>query len=256
MAASYPQFVLLGDSLFEHAIPITQGFSLQAKLGGLCARRIDVINRGFSGWSSRHLVQHLDQIFPAPVTGSPKIKYLAILIGANDAVLPWSPTKQHVPLEEYKENLGKVISHPSIKAHQPKIFLITPPPIDQIKHHRLDTEAGLKSALRESAISASYSEKAREVARENPNVELVDLWQAIMDRAISQAPNDYLPGGPLLGTLENGKPGGLDTLLPDGLHLGGEAYEILFDLLRPHIEADLEEKPVLPLWRELTGSEV
>lgn len=181
-----------------------------------------------------------------------------ILLGANDAVKPLATTQQHVSIEQYKENLTKIVNHPCITAHKAKILLVTPPPLDEIKTTKADLAWGHSEGIRESAISAAYSEKAREVARENPGVVLIDLWQAIMEKAISMAPNDYQPGGPWLGTLKNGKQGGLDQLLHDGLHLSTEAYKVFFETVIPHIGQqwvgladDDRSDYVFPDWRDL-----
>lgn len=183
-----------------------------------------------------------------------------ILLGANDAVLPLETTSQHVPIETYKENLNKIINDPRVRAHNPKILLVTPPPADEIRLKELDMAQGHAQAIRSSAVSASYAEKAREVARENPGVVLVDLWQAIMGEAISMAPGDYTPGGPWLGSPENGKQGGLATLLPDGLHMGGEGYKVFFDEIKAHIGQDIvpDERGdyVLPDWRVVNPPKV
>lgn len=183
-----------------------------------------------------------------------------ILLGANDAVLPLETTSQHVPIETYKENLGKIINDPRVRAHNPKILLVTPPPVDELKLKGLDIEQGHASAIRSSAVSTAYAEKAREVARENPGVVLIDLWQAIMGEAISMSPGDYQPGGPLLGSPENGKAGGLDKLLPDGLHMGGDGYRVFFDTIKAHIgqEIDPENRAdyVLPDWRVVNPPKV
>lgn len=170
--------------------------------------------------------------------------------------MKWAPSKQHLPIDEYKANLGKIVNHPSIKAHGPKIILVTPPPLDEIKHETIDRSRGLEGPQREHAISAAYSEKAREVARENPGVVLVDLWQAIMDKAIDMTPADYEYGGPWLGSPENGKSGGLDTLLPDGLHLSGDGYRVFFEAVRPHIGTEWTGLEfgvdfVYPTWHKL-----
>lgn len=125
----------------------------------------------------------------------------------------------------------------------------------------LDKARGLKASTREQAVSTKYAEKVREVARENPDVVLVDLWKAIMVKAIYMADTeDYIPGGPWLGSPENGKSGGLDSLLPDGIHMSGEAYRIFFETIRPHIGtewANLEPEAgfVYPTWQEVTASE-
>lgn len=161
-------------------------------------------------------------------------------------------------MDEYKENLTKIVNHARVKKNNPKILLVTPPPVDELKHGKLDAAAGIPSAIRTSAVSASYSEKAREVAKENPGVILIDLWQSLMDKAISMAPDEYQPGGPWLGSPQNGKAGGLDALLPDGLHMSGEAYRVFFNTLRPHIGREWDGKEdsetfVYPTWRQLQG---
>lgn len=181
-------------------------------------------------------------------------------MGANDAVKPGAATSQHVPIETYKENLSKIINHPHIQAHSPKILLVTPPPVDEIKLQEVDVAYGHPAAIRSSAISASYSEKAREVARENPGVVLIDLWQAIMGEAISMSPEDYQPGGPWLGSPENGKQGGLDKLLPDGLHMGGQGYRVFFDEIKAHIGQNIKPDDrtdyIIPDWRVVTPPKV
>ncbi|KAH6610696.1 gdsl lipase acylhydrolase family [Trichoderma cornu-damae] len=239
MAKPYPQVILLGDSLFQFAATVFSGFSFQAALQ--------------TRWNTANVVQYLPEIFSGPSASSPKIAYLIVLLGANDAVLPLETTSQHVPIETYKENLGKIINDARVRAHNPKILLVTPPPADEIKLKGLDTAQGHASAIRASATTAAYAEKAREVARENPGVVLIDLWQAIMGEAISMSPQDYQPGGPWLGSPENGKQGGLDTLLPDGLHMGGEGYKVFFDEIKAHVGQDIDPENrqdyALPDWR-------
>ncbi|PHH61104.1 hypothetical protein CDD81_766 [Ophiocordyceps australis] len=255
MASSYPQVVLLGDSLLQRSVDLDQGFSFQAALQSHCIRRLDVVNRGFSGWNTSNVVKYLDTIIPKPTESTPKMRYIIILLGANDAVVSSSWTKQHVPIDEYKKNLTQIVTHANIRAHSPKILLVTPPPIDEIKLTKLDRDAGLAECIRVFETSAAYSEKAREVARENAGVVLIDFWQALMNKAISLAPDEYQEGGPWLGSLANGKAGGLDSLLPDGLHLSGEAYRVLWEKIRRHIGSDDAAQDssgyLYPDWREL-----
>lgn len=180
------------------------------------------------------------------------------MFGANDAVLPLPTTSQHVPIDEYKRNLTTIITHPHIQAHQPTILLVTPPPVDEMKLTKLNTAEGHASAIRSFATSASYSEMAREVARENAGVILVDLWKALMEAAIALTPEDYQAGGPWLGSPENGKAGGLDHLLPDGLHMNGDAYRVLYEQIWPHIGREWSDVPgrnstgfLFPDWLDL-----
>ncbi|KAK0621375.1 SGNH hydrolase-type esterase domain-containing protein [Bombardia bombarda] len=257
MAVPYPQIVLFGDSLFQGAADINGGFSLQAALQSQCIRRFDIVNRGFSGYNTSQALKALPRIFAPPNPGGPKIEYLFILFGANDACVELPTNHQHVPQASFKANLRSIMAHPSIAAHKPKIFLVTPPPLDEIRITELDLAAGHPAATRQAKISASYSETVRQVAAELPDVTLVDLWEAVMDTAVAKTPGfEQKPGGPLLGDPESGVRGYLKHLLPDGLHLNAESYRIFYDLVRPHLGSEWagtrEEDRVgyvLPDWR-------
>ncbi|KAH6850192.1 SGNH hydrolase-type esterase domain-containing protein [Chaetomium sp. MPI-CAGE-AT-0009] len=256
MASSYPQIVLFGDSLFQGAAGISDGFSFQAALQAQVIRRFDVVNRGFSGYNTSNALSILPQILAPPTPGGPALKYLFILFGANDACVELPTNFQRVPLDKYKANLARIINHPTITAHKPKIFLITPPPLDQIRVTVLDRANGHPAAARQTKVSAAYSEAVRQVAAKHPSVTLIDLHKALMDRAIQKTPG-FDPKGPPLGDPESGIRGYLEHLLPDGLHLSSESYRILYDLVRPHIGAEWagtrdEERVayVLPDWRE------
>lgn len=93
-----------------------------------------------------------------------------------------------------------------------------------------------------------YAEKVRELGQEMEGVVVIDLWQAMMDTAIPKTPQDYTPGGPWLGTVENGKEGGLRALLHDSLHLSGEGCRVLYDIIIPHIH--LPKERVFPMWTD------
>ncbi|KAH6653938.1 GDSL-like Lipase/Acylhydrolase [Truncatella angustata] len=259
MAASYDQVVLFGDSLFQGATDLAEGFSFQAALQKHCIRRLDVVNRGFSGWNTEDAVKYLPEIFPAKSEGSPgpRLRYLLVLLGANDASHPWSHPTQFCAKDEYKANLKKIITHPNVVAHNPKILLVTPPPLDETKIYQFDIEEnGLDKLTRTAANSAEYSQLARDVAAEVPGTILIDLQDALTKHAITLTPeydasNPQHHNGkiPLLGYMEGnggkGFRGGLGQLLPDGLHLSGEAYRVLYGLVAPHIgpfPAALDEK--------------
>ncbi|KAI0976289.1 SGNH hydrolase-type esterase domain-containing protein [Xylaria arbuscula] len=246
MAKPYNQIVLFGDSLFQLSSDINQGFSFQGALQHVVMRGLDVINRGFSGYNTNNALQLLPQIFLPPAPTNPRIEYLLVLLGANDACLDTPTNTQRVPIDQYKENLIRIITHEHIKAHNPKILLITPPPLDEMQSFVTDIEKGHKEPTRKAAVSAQYSETVRQVAAELPGTVLIDLQKALMGKAISLTP-DYDPSGPLLGH-EGGKRGALEQLLPDGLHMSGDAYRVLFGLVKPHISLP-EDYFVYPDWR-------
>ncbi|KAK9423125.1 putative SGNH hydrolase-type esterase domain-containing protein [Seiridium unicorne] len=266
MAASYDQVVLFGDSLFQGAADILEGFSFQAALQKResalcpvkidltdlvdCIRRLDVVNRGFSGWNTDDALRYLPEIFPAKGSDEgkgPRLRYLLVLLGANDACHPWSHPSQFCAKEDYKAKLKKIITHPNIVAHQAKVLLVTPPPLDETRIYQYDIEEnGLDKLTRTAANSAEYSQVARDVAAEVPGTILIDLQDALIRHAISltseyDAKNPHHHNGriPLLGYMEGnggkGFRGALGQLLPDGLHLSGEAYKVFFSLVFPHI---------------------
>lgn len=218
-----------------------------------------MVNRGFSGYNSSQALQALPQIFTPATEGGPRIKYLVVLFGANDACVP-VPVEypQHVPLDEFRRNLAAIITHPTIASHRPKILLVTPPPLDGIYIAKLDAAAGQPIATRQSKVSAAYTQAVREVAAEHAgaDVTLIDLYKAIMDRAVAKTPGfDPIKCKPL-GDPECGLRGYLEHLLPDGLHMSGESYQVFFDLVKGHIGAewagtDEEDRVgyVLPEWR-------
>ncbi|KAI0455364.1 SGNH hydrolase-type esterase domain-containing protein [Xylaria acuta] len=247
MAKPYNQIVLLGDSLFQGCSNLQDGFSFQSALQHLCMRGLDVINRGLSGYNTKNALELLPQIFLPPSPTNPRIEYLLVLLGANDACLPVPTSTQGVPIEQYKENLIKIVTHDHIKAHNPKIMLVTPPPLDEIQSYATDLKNGHKERVRKAAVSAQYSETVRQIAAELPGVVLIDLQKAIMEKAISMTP-DYDPSGPPLGYPEGNKRGALEQLLPDGLHMSGEAYRVFFDIVEPHIKLP-DDYYVYPDWR-------
>lgn len=212
-----------------------------------------MVNRGFSGWTTANVVKYLPQLFAPPSETTPKIDYLLVLLGANDAVRPLPAFDQHVPKAQYRANLTTIITHPVVRAHNPKILLVTPPPVDEIHLETMDREKGWPELTRHAALSAEYSQIARDVAAAHPGVVLVDLWQAVMDEAAARTPGwTATPGGPLLGTFASGQRGALEQLLPDGLHMSGEAYEVFFRAVVPHIGTEWTDDRagyLLPDWK-------
>ncbi|KAI5922208.1 SGNH hydrolase-type esterase domain-containing protein [Camillea tinctor] len=254
MAKPYNQIILFGDSLFEFSSRVQDGFSFQGALQGHCMRGLDVINRGFSGYNTKNALELLPQIFLPPSPTNPRIEYLLVLFGANDAAVPLPTNAQHVPMDQYKENLTKIITHEHIRAHNPKVLLVTPPPIDQLRLDELDKAYGHKEVTRQAAISAAYSETCRQVASEVPGTILIDLQKAILEKATALTP-DFDTNGPPLG-YPGGKRGALEGLLPDGLHMSGEAYKTFFDIVLPHIGPFPNGFQVYPLWRQMNPGSI
>ena len=153
-----------------------------------------------------------------------------ILFGANDACLKDGPTGQHVPLQQYRTNLKTIISHSSVEARQPTIFLVTPPPINEAHLWEFDSEKGHSAVTRHQEVTAQYAEAVREIAKEyeHRNVVLLDLWEALMKEA-------RLGLSPKIDKQAemDAEDKRLRRLLVDGLHLTGTGYKIFLDMLLP-----------------------
>ncbi|CAK7238741.1 MAG: hypothetical protein STHCBS139747_000159 [Sporothrix thermara] len=259
MAAPLPQVVLFGDSLFQGAPEMLDGFSLQAALETHCIRRYDVVNRGLSGYNTSQALRALPSIFPRPPSEpspfTPKIAYLVVLLGANDAALPAAVDNQHVSLDKYEANLKAIITHENIQAYKPKkILVVTPPPVDGIRLNEYERiNSGRTTTSRQALVTAKYAEAARRVAQSVPDATVVDLHKALMDLAISRTAGYDPKSGLVLGDEAGGQRGYLSKLLTDGLHLSGEGYRVLFEELRPHIDPPNPRQTMegwaLPEWR-------
>jgi lysophospholipase L1-like esterase len=80
-----PQWVLFGDSITQRGYSVGGWANL---LADTYQRRVDVINRGYSGYNSRWAVNVLDHVFPLQPPEAHGIQLATVFLGANDAALP------------------------------------------------------------------------------------------------------------------------------------------------------------------------
>ena len=192
-----PSIVLFGDSITEQAFgfkgpdfpPIEFGWA--SLLAADYSRRADVLSRGFSGYTTRHAVNMLPRIFPGPP--QEPCLFCTVFFGANDAALPGE--LQHVPVEEYGQNLVKIVNHirTAFESTSFPILLITPPPFDAeawMSHKGFDTPG------RDNQVAKTYGDKVKQVAVGLEMCSVVDTW-----------------------TLMEGSSDNISKYLSDGLHL-------------------------------------
>ena len=101
-----PQIVLLGDSLTEF------GFNYDgwvARVASDYTRRADVLVRGFQGHNTKEAWLKFIDFLPASETGQSTTLFVTIWLGANDAFSQGD--ERHVPVDEYRENLVKMVAH-------------------------------------------------------------------------------------------------------------------------------------------------
>ncbi|KAI1298187.1 hypothetical protein EDD11_006869 [Mortierella claussenii] len=247
---SFDQFLLFGDSITQYSFDVNErGFG--AQLAHLFQRRLDLINRGFSGYTSEQAIHLLPQFLPhaqdcqqeqqdiqSSVSSSsltsqpalrppPKIQFLSIFFGANDACI--HPSPQHVDLSRYEHNMRSLIDmvhHPDSPTYSPgtRVIVICPPPIDEAQWAIRRKERGM-AMDRNKDVTRQYSEKCRTVAQEYQSkyarqqdqssdnhhhyhqIDVIDTWTLMMDQ------------------MQNGQRT-LDDYLKDGLHLASAGNDV------------------------------
>ncbi|TKA53902.1 hypothetical protein B0A49_13346 [Cryomyces minteri] len=176
-----------------------------------------------------------------------------VFFGANDARLPdTTGPAQSVALEEYEKNLAAIITHPAVKAHNPRVMLITPPPVDERLCEAGDLLKGIDEVRRTAENTASYAAAARRVGEEL-GVPVLDLWSSFMSAA------GWSAGEPLPGSQVVARNVLLNELLHDGLHFNPKGYKILFEeMMKLVAETWPDQVPdmlpfVLPAWDSATA---
>lgn len=130
-----------------------------------------------------------------------------VFFGANDAVL--APYAQHVPLDQYKSNLQKILAYPATQGQNPKILVLTPPPVNEHQLQIFDAEKGFPTPSRTAANTKVYADACREVATA-AGYPVVDIWTALMTAA------GWKPGQPLVGSKDQPPNERLASFFTDG----------------------------------------
>ncbi|KDQ59533.1 hypothetical protein JAAARDRAFT_33109 [Jaapia argillacea MUCL 33604] len=207
--AAYVQDVimLLGDSLTQGGV---EPYGFSQRLSATYVRKLDVLNRGFGGYTTEWAIPVFEQIFAKQHEQQhvPKVRLLTIFYGANDAAL--APSPQHVELPTYKSNLTKLIhmvTSPSSQWYSPetKIILIAPPPVNPVQW--AEHIGGVSD--RKFEVTKLYAEAVKEVGA-TEGLPVVDSWTGIWDKTGHDQSK-------------------LPTYLSDGLHLTPAGYEVIYD---------------------------
>ncbi|KAJ8598573.1 hypothetical protein CTAYLR_001692 [Chrysophaeum taylorii] len=187
-----PRIVLLGDSLTQ--LSFGEG-GWGAAVANRYQRRCDVLNRGYSGYNSRWILELVErgEIETGTLT--------TVFLGANDASLEAHNARQHVPLAEFEANLKAILK----KTPGPAV-LIAPPPVDHAqrleyqKQRYPNSATGVLERTNESA--GRYAEACERVAKER-RVPCLNLW------SLMQLHHDW------------------PTFLIDGLHLSPKGNQFV-----------------------------
>jgi len=244
----YGQIILFGDSITEMSSQGDNGFAFMPTLQNAYMRRLDVINRGFSGYNTAHAIKALPLFMPSKEQA--RVHIMVIWFGANDACLPGSSSQQHVPLDHFKQNLRDIVKNDSVRGHQSSTILITPPPVDEYGLEAAGLLNGTTEVSRTADHTKKYADACVEVGREM-KVPVLDLWSVLMTRAGWKQGDSALPG-----SKAEPKNAVLAEMLSDGLHFNPEGYRVLFQALMNTIETNWpKDSPQaipyrFPLWTE------
>ena len=120
-----------------------------------------------------------------------------VFFGANDSCLEGAKGGQHVSVKRFMENIVKIITHPSLKYHHPRILLLTPPPIDEYGCEDNDRSKGYDEPRRQAEHTKLYADAVRRIA-EAHDVALVDVWALLMEESGYTLGKEALPGSKAL----------------------------------------------------------
>ncbi|XP_041026186.1 GDSL esterase/lipase CPRD49-like [Juglans microcarpa x Juglans regia] len=206
-----PQFVLFGSSIVEFSCS-NEGWG--AVLADIYARKADILLRGYAGWTSRHALRILDQVFPLDAALQPSL--VIVYFGGNDSMHPHpSGFGTHVPLPEYIENMRKIATHLKKLSEKTRIIFLSAPPVSKEKISEIYSDT--LAELRTIESCRIYSEACLALCQEM-DVKGIDLWTALQK-----------------------KDGWETDCLTDGIHLSAEGSKIVVEeIMNVLREADWE----------------
>jgi lysophospholipase L1-like esterase len=208
------KMLVLGDSNTE------MGFgNWLSVLADRLKRRCDVINRGFKGYTTRHIKEILPDIMSEFESHIEALEAIVILIGTNDAC---TQNPLHVPLDEFSDNYQWIVDYlQSVGIEKKNIILLTPPMVDELKVHICYSKLNLRP----------YSDKIHEIAARN-HILCVDLFSLMMS-----SPIDYR------------------NFLSDGIHFSPLGGQFVADSLWPTINKtfviERHWKENFPRWKDI-----
>jgi len=208
--------MLLGDSLTQQGSN-PEGWAML--LQQTYVRSVDVINRGLSGYNTKNYKEVALSTVSYEVSTVYKPALVVVWLGANDMALANGPSaKQHVSVDQYRDNLILMLSQFRQLLPTVKLLLITPHVVVEEMLYTSQSSSSHADDLpsRTNAVVAIYAAACHNVTQAVEGVELLDLHQELMD-AYPTA-NDRR------------------TILGDGLHFNTLGNHVVFDKIRQQIE--------------------
>lgn len=249
----YDTLICFGDSLTQQA---SQPHGFVAQLQNAYQRRLEIVSRGFSGYTSRQGLALCPILFdlsePSGRGGSGSssdssdsdggaAKLATVWLGTNDCIAPGFD--QHVPVAEYTSNMRRIVMD---YFGTVDTLLITPATVvpGRFEGHMDDASmVEYGEALRRIAAEANearllQAQQSTKSASPVSKVVVVDMHKLFCDAA------DKL-GGPA------------PLFVEDGLHISQQGYQVVFDGVMDAIRTNYRHKApdalpfVFPHWTDL-----
>lgn len=221
MAATlFPKVVLFGDSITQYSFA-KGGWG--AAVADHFQRKCDVLNRGFSGYTSAYNKLILPRILRSDNSPEGSIVAATVLLGSNDSVLD----PRGITVEQYIANITDIINgfvNGGIPAS--RIVLLTPPPVSIDMYTKYCQEQGRDMSLSPERLKL-FAQRCANLGKEL-GVEVVDLYTVFLSQP------------------------GWESFLCDGLHLSKEGNCFVGDQLIKVLEPKLTHLPlVFPVWSDV-----
>ena len=212
----YKRVLLLGDSQTQRGAAPQGWVNL---IADKYCRRLDITNRGLSGYNTRWYLERICDIVPAV----PAYHYdLGVLwLGNNDTV--GEGCVQHVPQREYSRNLTLIVSKlvDCIGIQPSNLLILTPTCVDEVMLDKVFPNSG-----RTNERMREYADLTLDVARDR-KCEHADLYS--------------------LFSKHTGK-----GLFTDGLHLSIEGNGLVAQVVDNFLSHRIEGTLPLPDWKDLS----
>ncbi|EDO17309.1 hypothetical protein Kpol_1062p17 [Vanderwaltozyma polyspora DSM 70294] len=216
MSLQYKKFLLFGDSITEFSfnsgmVEDVESFSFGSALTNVYTRKMDIMQRGFSGYNSRWALKILPKILETEANSNIAMGF--IFFGANDSCLGGH---QRVPLEEFVENITKLVQ--MMKSSGIKTILIGPGLYDKEKWESIKPDDIAEGRVRSQEEFKKYSDAGEAIAKAE-NVPFVNLNKAFREQ-----------GGDKW-----------QDLMMDGIHFSGKGSLIFYNELLKTIRENYPE---------------
>lgn len=166
------QFIVFGDSLTQRGYELHTG-GWVSLLSNIYIRKRDIINRGFSGYTTKYCLELIQPILQHAINSKSKVDLISILLGTNDSVLPGY--KQYVPVENTIKNLKEIVSIIRKMLPETRILLIIPPPIYDEYYNQDNIPKGTERT--QKALNV-YRNSIKQLCNEI-NINYIDIWKTI-----------------------------------------------------------------------------